>query len=196
MAKNKAGRLKQKGISRFKKEIGWKYIKGNTPFDNEADALRHMQETYNKWGNKTRYQAFKKKGVKNFQTYETIVNILGNKNFIKLKEGRYLDSTQLIDLIKKSSVKATEKEIENALLNMINRLNNIQDEKDKAMNEALEAGFSASEALEYAGLVSDDLGGFQANEGLSVLVDEIMQEIGRNQKREAIRNKLKRKRRR
>lgn len=194
MARNKAGRLKQKGISQFKKEIGWKRIKGSTPFDNEADALRHMQETYNKWGNKTRYQAFKKKGVKDFQTYETIVNILGNKNFIKLKEGRYLDSTQLIDLIKKSSVKATEKEIENALLNMINRLNHVQQEKDKAMNDALEAGFSASEALEYAGLVADDLGGFQANEGLSVLVDEIMQEIGRNQKREAIRNKLNRRR--
>lgn len=164
------------------------------PFD-EKSVVEHMRSIYNKNKNDRRFATFRKKDyADNFLQYEIMANILGNENYIKLKESRHLDSDQVIDAVRRFTLHATEKDIENALLNIIAEINKVEKGKQAALNEALEVGFSAEDAMEYAELVAEDLGGLHPELGFQQLVDELTALVGKNEKREKIRNKLKNRR--
>lgn len=166
------------------------------PFE-EKKIVNHMKSIYNKNHNDRRFQTFKERDyADNFLQYEIMANILGNTNYIKLKESRHLDSDQVIDAVRQFTFHATEKQIESALLKIFTKVNNVEKEKQKALDEALAAGFSMEEAMEYSELVAEDLGGLHPELGYQELIDQLTELVGKNQKRENIRNRLKKKRRR
>lgn len=168
----------------------------SSPFDSGYsdvnDVLLEQQQRFNETSDIRRSQTFMERGyARSYLEYERIANILGNSTFQKLKEAKYLDSDQVIDAIQSIDMQASEIDIERALLNMIGKINNVETAKMSAFNEAIDAGFNVTDAKEYAGLVAEDLGGFDETQGFIQLVDELHSIIAENDKRERIRRALK-----
>lgn len=161
--------LKRKGIKELRDRLktarmqGFTPVTDDNPFANTSlmkktkeENLKRIQRRFNS-DVKRRNTFATKANLKVTKGYDTIVNILGNPLYHVLKATEQLDSTQVIDLVKKFDEDVPPEVLEHALLTYIQDLTLPSYVEIESIQEALDAGFTIEEATEYAELMVKDL---------------------------------------
>lgn len=144
--------------------MGFAPISDDNPFENtnvyqsndNAQALVRKHKTL---GDIKRQQTFKRRfGISSQSQYDALTTVLGSVMFQSLAEKTQLDSNQVIEAFKSFGNEVSAEQFEQAEATFETALSGreISFVDETAYNEALEAGFTEEEALEYAQLVGTE----------------------------------------
>lgn len=183
---HKAEARRQRKAKALAKMMGFSNASADNPFENtkiaknaSADAVTRMQRRFN--SDSRRKQTFAENwGIT--KGYDAITSILGSAFFQMLKESTRFDSTQLIDLVKQFDEDIPPEVLEKALSTYMHELTLPKYVEIENIQEALDAGFSIEEAVEWAELnaVQTDVTQESAYVDIHDIIMELMRQMREN----------------
>lgn len=143
--------------------MGFTSVGVDNPFENTKvgktasdKALTRMQRRFNaETRRRNKFATNPNIGIT--KGYDATVSILGSALFRQLKESTTLDSNQIIELVKTFDEDIDATVIEHALSTLIDELTLPTYVNIDSIQEALDAGFTIDEAVEYAELMENDV---------------------------------------
>lgn len=123
-----------------------------SPFDSEevstSKVVENMQIRYNLTSDEKRFRTMSERGFINSQEeYDKLIAIYQSDVYHMLQEQGYSDSHQIRDLIQSYDSLITARDIENALLGLIDELKLEQTYNTKVIRDAMDLGFTFDEAV-------------------------------------------------
>lgn len=171
---------KQKALAKIK---GFENVGADNPFANtniaqnaSEDVVTRMQRRFN--ADAQRARTFERNYGIN-KGYDAVVSILGSTVFQMLKESTSFDSDQLIDLVKQFDQDVEPEVIEQAMLNYIHELTLPSYVEIENIQEAIDAGFTIEEAVEWAELNAIETESTRKTAYIDIhdLIDELLREM-------------------
>lgn len=152
-AKKRAKKVQAQNVQTEKlnnENDGFESSNGSSPFENmtEQEVLRDMDIHYN-WDSDTKRfnTMMDRKFIKSLNEYNKIMSIYQSDIYVKLKELGYSDSYQIRDLVQSFDSNISAKDLEYALLSLIDTLKLQQTYNTEQIREAMDLGFSFKDAV-------------------------------------------------